>query len=128
MTEHFTTTASDPSLQERQRREAVLQDAYVQHLRSLGHLVNRRRITLPDTSLFTDIYDETAATVIEVKASVDRTTIRTALGQILDYGRYLAHDRKTILLPAKPSDDLIALLHSCDVSVVWQSETGVAHP
>ncbi|WP_336879962.1 hypothetical protein [Rhodococcus globerulus] len=130
-TEHFTTDATDPSPQERQRREAVLQDSYVQHLRSLGHLVNRRRITLPGTTLFTDIYDETAATVIEVKASVDRPTIRTALGQILDYGRYIAHDRKTILLPDRPGDDLIALLHSCEVSVVWQSGTVTfdsAHP
>ncbi len=123
-TERFTVTdTAEATVVERHRREARLQADYVAHLRRLGHTVSRHRIVLPngEGELVTDIYDETAGELIEVKAGTDRPTIRLALGQILDYARYATPSASALLVPHQPTDELIALLHAFGISVIWPS-------
>lgn len=124
-TERFSTSAPEPTIRERKRREAQLQRAYTQHLDEIGHKVARHRIAFPDGSqLYTDIHNETVDELIEVKATTDRPTIRLALGQILDYRRYLCPRASALLVPTEPADDLIKLFHSHGIRVIWQTLDG----
>jgi hypothetical protein len=109
---------------DRERREAALQQAYAEHLQSLGHCVIRNAITVPGQpgTLYTDLYDATTDDLIEVKSSSDRNTIRLALGQILDYARYVKPRTCTILLPSPPARDLIDLLNSLEVRALWLTQ------
>lgn len=125
--ERFTVTDTpEATVVERHRREARLQADYVAHLRRLGHTVSRHHILLPngEGELFTDIYDETAGELIEVKAGTDRPTIRLALCQILDYARYATLSTSALLVPHQPTEDLTALLHAFGISVIWPSADG----
>lgn len=72
--------------------------------------------------MYTDLYDEDAMELVEVKASSDRATVRLALGQVLDYVRFIPGAAAAVLLPAKPSADLVELLISRAVSVIWEAE------
>ena len=47
--------------------------------------------------------------------------IRMALGQLLDYGRYVEHSACALLVPTRPSEDLELLLRR-DIAVVWRNE------
>lgn len=123
-TERFTIITAGPSPQDRARREANLQNSYAEYLRSHGHTVHSRRIELEHTSLYLDMYDESTGELIEVKSTTDRMTIRLALGQILDYARFVDHQYKSILFPERPTEELIALLHSHGVSVAWAVSSG----
>jgi hypothetical protein len=109
------------------RREADLVRRYKAYLESKGHGVGRYRIQLGDAAyLFTDIYDQTANVLYEAKGNTSRTYIRMAIGQLCDYRRYVAvaSPKLAVLLPERPSDDLLALITSCDMSCVYAtSET-----
>lgn len=94
----------------RQRNEALLVDAYAAHLRSQGHTVYRQTISVEGEVLVTDLFDETTGELTEAKSSADRGAIRLALGQILDYARYVRPELLTVLVPHRPSADLCALL------------------
>lgn len=106
------------------RREAALVGAYGEYLRSLGHVVCRKKILPPNElhPLFTDLYDETAGELIEAKGVVTREAIRMAIGQLIDYRRFFeATPRMVLLVPVKPRPDLLDLCSAADVSVVWRS-------
>lgn len=124
LAEGFTVERKLTEPADRERREAALQKAYERHLQSLGHRVIRKAITVlgQQGTLYTDLYDATTEDLIEVKSSSDRNTIRLALGQILDYARYVKPRTRTILLPRPPAPDLIDLLHSFAVQTVWLTE------
>jgi hypothetical protein len=111
-------SAQDP--QERERREGRLVDAYAEYLRGLGHKVYRHSITVSDGLLLTDLFDDATGELVEAKSSATRDAVRLALGQILDYARYVEPVTIAILLPERPSDDLCALLRSTGVAVVWE--------
>ncbi len=124
LAESFTVERKLSEPADRARREAALQKAYERHLRTLGHRIVRKAITVsgqPGT-LYTDLYDATTHNLVEVKSSADRNTIRLALGQILDYARYIKPRTCTILLPRRPAPDLIDLLHSYAVQTVWLTD------
>ncbi len=42
-----------------------------------------------------------------------------ALGQLVDYGRFVAEPALAVLLPSRPRPDLEALLGAASVSAVW---------
>jgi hypothetical protein len=107
------------------RREALLVQDFVAHLGSLGHEAVRHRIPVPGGPyLFTDVFDKTADELIEAKASSARVYVRAALGQILDYSRFITHSSRALLLPVRPSPDLIELLHSYEVAAIWRQGKG----
>ena len=51
-------------------------------------------------------------------------SVRLALGQVLDYGRYVKHCALAVLLPNPPDADLIELLESHNVGCVVEGNSG----
>lgn len=62
----------------------------------------RNEIKLPGLGrpFYTDLYDLSRLEIIEAKASCDRDAVRMALGQLLDYSRYVEHRSLAMLTPA----------------------------
>jgi hypothetical protein len=107
---------------EAERRESLLVQRYAAWLDEQGHESKQRRIKPSDHahSLKTDLFDLTANELVEAKGSVSRTYIRTAIGQILDYGRYAKARRRAILLPSRPAQDMIDLLRALGISCIFE--------
>ena len=107
------------------RREAELVLAYADWLTTFGHLTVRQLVRLPDGgSLYTDAYDKTTGQLVEAKGSSGRKSVRQALGQILDYGRFVEHASLAILTPDRPAEDLVSLLRSQAIAAIWRTPTG----
>lgn len=107
---------------ELERREADLVHRYREHLLRQGHEVSRLRVVPAGESapLYSDLWDVTAADLIEAKGGVTREQIRNAVGQLLDYGRFVDAKTRTLLLPSRPREDLVAYLQSVEVDVVYR--------
>lgn len=104
------------------RREALLVQRYAAWLSARGEESVRHRIPIPGGGyLFTDVFNKATYELVEAKASSGRIYIRAGLGQILDYSRFLDHKARALLVPVRPSDDLIELLQFYDVSVIWEN-------
>ncbi|MEV6422637.1 hypothetical protein [Streptomyces sp. NPDC051662] len=114
------------------RRKALLIESYVNHLESQGHSVGSFQIRIEGrtTTLRTDLFDATDHVLYEAQGSSDRDAVRIALGRLLDYRRYVRHDRRqyepksVILLPGRPDVDLEALLANHKTSLIYQAKTG----
>ena len=118
------------------RREQGLVLAYRDHLESKGHTVTRHTYTLSGSgaTLACDLVDETARVLYEAKGNVLRTSVRMAVGQLLDYrrfeptssggGRSSPPMRLGVLLPRDPARDLIDLIRSVPASTVWRTHDG----
>src|SRR5450755_3198315 len=108
---------------EAERKEQALVLAFKAYLERKSHDVCRLKIVPPGEAkpLFTDLYDRTTNALIEAKGSVERGAIRMAIGQLADYSRFVddGNPRRAILLPEPPRDDLVALLSSEGVAVIW---------
>lgn len=102
------------------RREAKLVKQYTDWLAAHGQATVRHRVPLPGGGyLFTDVFNKATEELVEAKASAARTYIRAGLGQILDYARFVDHKAKALLVPVRPSDDLIELLNGHGCGVIW---------
>jgi hypothetical protein len=115
----FVTPSREPY--ELERREAALVHRYREYLHRLGHEVSRLRVLPPGETapLYCDLWDATTRDLIEAKATVSREYLRTAVGQLLDYGRYANADRMTVLVPSRPRPDLLAYLSSTGIAAVY---------
>jgi hypothetical protein len=67
------------------------------------------------------LYDSDNSELIEAKASAERDSVRLALGQLLDYARYVHHERRAVLLPNRPDSDLIDLLSNHGISCIYET-------
>ena len=76
------------------------------------------------TTLISDLYDATDHVLYEAKGCASRENIRMAIGQLFDYQRHAtpANPLLAILLPERPSSDLISLLHSLNIKIVYRDE------
>ncbi|MBO0827148.1 MAG: restriction endonuclease [Streptosporangiales bacterium] len=105
------------------RRESDLVKRLESWLRAQGHEVARWAIRPAGElrMLWTDTYDMTAKELYEAKGSANRWAIRLAIGQLLDYRRYvLVPDVGLVVaVPSRPSDDLINLLYECGIACVY---------
>lgn len=74
-----------------------------------------------------DLYVTSENLVVEAKANTSREALRTALGQLLDYRRFL-HPTPSlmVLTPEEPADDMKELLAEFDVRPAWQTPGGFA--
>jgi hypothetical protein len=107
---------------EMERAEAGLVHRYRRFLLSRGHNVSRAKIIPPGEGapLYSDLWDETTGELVEAKASVARDHIRMAVGQMLDYRRFVSGAKTfTILVPQRPRDDLVAFIHSVGLGVLY---------
>jgi hypothetical protein len=111
------------------RQEAQLQNRYIEFLRNKGCEVGTYTISIPESNapLRVDLVDRTNQKLIEVKAGTSRGYVREAIGQVLDYVFQLKRIRSevwipAILLPGRPSDDLVALIDSLNIELIWEEE------
>lgn len=112
------------------RQEAQLQNRYIEFLRNQGNEVGTYTISIPESNapLRVDLVDRTNRRIIEVKAGTARGYVREAIGQVLEYVFQLKRINNedwdpVILLPGKPSDDLVSFVSSLGIRLVWESET-----
>ncbi len=118
---------------EAERREQKLVLAFQGYLEKLGRNVVRLKIVPEGEAkpLFCDLIDRSTNTLYEAKGTIERGAIRMAIGQLIDYRRFVEPRPKlAVLLPAEPRKDLQDLLHEASVTVVWAagSEFIVAEP
>lgn len=106
------------------RAEARLVERFEDYLRHEGHSVGRLRVVVPGdwNTLVTDTYDVTDGLLYEAKSATDRATIRLAVGQLLDYLRFVPNARGRLLLPGRPKPDLIAFIHSVGFGLVFADD------
>ncbi|WP_205718324.1 restriction endonuclease [Actinomadura sp. WMMA1423] len=119
-------TLVDPAREpyEAERRESFLLRTYIDYIVSLGHKVTRHQISPAGEAkpLYTDLYDQTTDELIEAKGTVTREGVRMAIGQILDYSRYLKPKRVAVLLPIEPRRDLVALCQTLAIDIIWPDQ------
>jgi hypothetical protein len=113
--------APDREPYELERCEATLVHKYRQHLLRRGHEVSRLRVVPAGEGapLYSDLWDETTLELVEAKGNVTRDQIRLAVGQLLDYGRFVEAKTRAVLVPSRPRDDLLAYLKSVDVNAIY---------
>ena len=124
--EQFEVAASN-QVMEAVRREQSLVLAYGEHLESLGHRVTRHWYQLHSSApaLVSDLVDETDLVLYEAKGDVRRSSVRMAIGQLLDYRRFEPPAMGlAILLPRQPAQDIIGLIGSVPASAVWRTKDG----
>ncbi|GAA0338618.1 hypothetical protein ACKI1I_38410 [Streptomyces turgidiscabies] len=114
------------------RHEAELTRTYMAHLKEVGRKTGAFQIKVKGltSTLRTDLYDASEHVLYEAKGSSAREDVRMALGQILDYSRYVRTEehpeppKRVILLPAKPDLDMFDLCKTYGVEIVYRSENG----
>lgn len=122
-------TFVDPNREpyEAERRESKLVLDFSAYLRRKGYRVSRQRI-LPAKDetrpLLTDLYVPDLDLLIEAKGSVTRENVRMALGQLIDYNRFVGAKYQAILVPSKPRPDLIELAKAAGQVFIWPEENG----
>ncbi|MFF5405309.1 restriction endonuclease [Streptomyces misionensis] len=121
-------TFVDPNREpyEAERRESKLVLDFSAYLRTKGYRVNRQRI-LPEGEtrpLLTDLYVPDLDVLIEAKGSVTRENMRMALGQLIDYNRFVRARYQAILVPSRPRADLLELANAAGQAVIWPQGNG----
>ena len=120
--EHFTVL---PAARERlaKRSEHSLVLRYRDWLESHGRRTICRSWGLDGgrgDTIVCDAYEEAGPNLVEAKAAATRDKIRMAIGQLADYGRFVAAEaNKAVLTPDRPQHDLEDLLRSVDIAAIW---------
>lgn len=106
---------------ELERIEATLVHRYRRYLVGLGHEVSRLRVVPSGegSPIYSDLWDETARELIEAKGSVTRDHLRHAVGQLIDYSRFVDAETTSVLVPSRPRPDLLAYLKAAGVNVLY---------
>jgi hypothetical protein len=110
---------------EARRREAELRTRYCAYLESRGHEVKSHKITPPGERrpLRTDLFDVTTNVLVEAKSNVTRESIRMAVGQLLDYSRFITpRPQLAVLVPDKPRADLLDFCAAMYIATVWEAD------
>lgn len=72
-------------------------------------------------TLRADLFVPAPDVLIEAKASTAREHIRMAIGQLLDYARFVdPRPSLCVLTPDRPPDDMLALLDTLSIDAVWR--------
>jgi hypothetical protein len=107
------------------QKEAQLAERFQRYLEGHDREVMRYRIfPLGSATLYSDLADVTDNVLYEAKGSAERMSVRLALGQVLDYRRFIDGSRLAVLLPEPPAADLVELLEGHDVGCVVESGNG----
>lgn len=116
-------SVSPRSGEKARREESQLVKRFESWLTSQGHQIERARIRPIGEAnyLVTDTYDVDSKVLYEAKSSCDRATIRLAVGQLLDYLRFLPDADGAILLPDEPSYDLQSFVAACGLGLTYAS-------
>ncbi|MFG3130709.1 restriction endonuclease [Streptomyces tendae] len=121
-------TYVDPNREpyEAERRESKLVLDFSAYCRGKGYRVIRQRILPEDETrpLLTDLYVPDLDVLIEAKGSVTRENMRMALGQLIDYNRFVGAKYQAVLVPSKPRPDLIMLANAAGQAIIWPQGNG----
>lgn len=112
------------------RRESRLVLLYRDFLAAQGIDVSAYEISRSaGEPLRADLWIPSGSVLVEAKAGVRRADVRMALGQLADYAHAMDVKPKllAILLPERPADDLVGLLASERVELIYRTETGFDH-
>ncbi|RCW41024.1 hypothetical protein DFQ14_109101 [Halopolyspora algeriensis] len=111
---------------EAELRKAGLVRRYQSWLTQNGGELVRHEIQVPGTvrPLYTDLFDKVTGELIEAKGSAARHYMHLALGQLLDYARFVEHTSLAILVPSHPSNDLVQLLEKQGISCIYELPNG----
>jgi len=107
-----------------EKKEAKLVENYKQALSEFGRKLEVARYG----RLRCDAYERKGRNLIEAKGSTGREFIRMAVGQLLDYAfqakanPQLRIKHKAILIPQKPSVDILKWLASLGIHVIWPNK------
>jgi hypothetical protein len=102
---------------EAQQKEAEVREQYRSWRDPRGDRLKGIEIPVGGSTLRVDLFDSVDNLLIEAKAAAKRDFLRFAVGQLYDYKRYLDFvPILAVLVPERPTDDLLGLL---DVSLVW---------
>jgi hypothetical protein len=102
--------------------EAKLVRSYVSWLRGGSEFEHHY---LRAERLHTDLFDRSKWRLIEAKIHDDRLTLRSAVGQLLDYKRwYIRKPSLGILLASRPSYASIEYLRQCGITTIWRTPSG----
>jgi hypothetical protein len=107
------------------RLEHALVLHFKKHLEAAGDEVKSMRIRISTrVAIRTDLFNVSRQQLVEAKDEPSREKIRMALGQLLDYRRFISPPpASAVLVPKKPADDLIDLLSRYDIAVIWRAGT-----
>jgi len=122
----YESSGTEPTISE--KLESKLVQSFRTWLGLPSYAVKRWSIPIVGmgSPLLSDIYDTTTKVLYEAKSSSSRRDIRMAVGQLLDYQRHIPVRNLTcsLLLPTRPSDDLIDLAHYAHMGVTFRSNNG----
>ena len=117
-----------------EQKERELVKRYKKHLikNNIGELEkNKIKINASDESvtLETDGWVHETKTLIEAKASSKRSDIRMAIGQLHDYKRHHIPkpEKLAILLPSQPREDLVDLIFSQNIEIIYEKDKNFYH-
>jgi hypothetical protein len=110
------------------RAEAQLVRDFSTWLQS-AHGLSSSGLTIPydpeGRNLRADLYIHSLEILVEAKSSSAREHLRTAIGQLLDYARYVSpRPRLMCLVPDRPADDMLMLFAELGVTVAWRWTDG----
>ncbi|RRD51007.1 hypothetical protein [Arachnia propionica] len=94
--------------------------AWETRLRHQHHDVYRVKIVLPaDKVMFlTDTYDATTQELFDVQRSSSRGAVRMGIGRLMDFRRHVQPRACSLLLPERPSDDLMDLVSHARIGLI----------
>lgn len=117
-----------------EQKEMELVKRYKKYLNknNIGKLKkNKIKINASDESvtLETDGWVHETKTLIEAKASSKRSDIRMAIGQLHDYKRHHIPkpEKLAILLPSQPREDLVDLIFSQNIEIIYEKDKNFYH-
>jgi hypothetical protein len=110
----------------RTRREAILVRRYADWMEERGFSVERQQYSVEGEArpLVCDVFLPELSLLVEAKAHDNRNSMRLAIGQLMDYRRFVDKPRLAILLPHEPAPDHRDLLRSVDVAWIWPDRRG----
>ncbi len=112
---------------EAKQEEAELRETFRSWRDPNGDRLRGIEISTSNSTLRVDLFDRVDNLLIEVKARAERNYLRLAVGQLYDYQRYLGFVvNLAVLVPRRPSDDLLGLLESARVDCIWPDGKGFA--
>jgi len=112
-----------------QQVESELVRRYRYWLDPAGTRLRGMLIPIDGSLLRVDIYDPQLNLLIEAKAAASRGHLRHAVGQLIDYQRYLSpRPNLAILVPQRPSRDLMKLPYEVGIDLIWEERGSFTHP
>jgi hypothetical protein len=110
------------------RFESRLVRRFASYLGHMGHETSSVVIHLDHEVIRADLFDSTDRVLYEAKAAPERQKIRMAIGQLLDYARFIVPEpRLRVLVPTEPNHDLRRLLAVARIGATWPEREGWRH-